>query len=159
MSCIYSRIEKNTAASIIAINEDCSSASQLSTTSNEHDEDMNMNSLLNSIIQEKCKSMPNLNTGVSAIQTILNEFNFPGNKRMNCEANVWDYWRNNTFNRPELYRLAAVVFAVPPTEVATERNFSLLSFILNKYRNKLESSSLERIMFMKANADLFESLK
>lgn len=156
---LYNRVKKNASESVIAINEDCSSALELSTISTEQDDDLNMNSLLNSIIQEKCKSMPNLNTGVSAIETILNEFNFPGNKRMNCESNVWDYWRNNTFNRPELYRLAAVVFAVPPTEVGTERNFSILSFVLNKYRNKLESSSLERIMFMKANADLFESLK
>lgn len=155
---LYHRINKNksTTSSAVCINENSVSALELSSMSfNESgmlDESIDVG--LEDILQQKCQSMPNLSTSNTNIETLLQEFDFSGNKRMKCSENVWNYWRNNIDNRPELFKLAAVLFAVPPTEVGTERNFSTLNFVLNKYRNGLSDQSIERIMFMKCNKDL-----
>lgn len=117
---------------------------------------------LENIISQKCHSMPNddsnFGTNNTCIETLLNEFDFSGNKRMNSKESVRDYWQNNMDNRPELFKLASVIFAVQSTEVSTERNFSVLNFILNRYRNSLSDESLERIMFMKVNQNLFKQI-
>lgn len=71
------------------------------------------------------------------ILQILDEFNFTGNKRIPSSENVRDFWRRNIDSRPELFNLAAILFAVPPTEVGCERNFSTLKLVLTKLRNRL----------------------
>lgn len=92
------------------------------------------------------------------ISSILNEFDYTGQKRMKSDENIFDFWRNNIDSRPELYNLAAVLLAIPPTEVGCEQNFSILKLVLTKLRNKLNDNSLERILFMKFNSDLFDKI-
>lgn len=154
---LYHRINKNsTTSTSCVINENSVSALELSSMSFNESEllDDSIDVGLEDILQQKCQSMPNLTTSNTNIETLLQEFDFGGNKRMKSTENAWSYWQNNVDHRPELYKLAAVLFAVPPTEVGTERIFSMLNFILNKYRNSLSDESVERIMFMKSNKDL-----
>lgn len=68
---------------------------------------------------------------------------------------VWKYWYDMRFQHPLLYDLAKTVFAVAPTEVSVERNFSTLDFILNKKRASLHDENLEMILFLKLNHSLF----
>lgn len=56
---------------------------------------------------------------------------------------------------PELYKLAMVVFAVPPTEVQIERDFSDLKWIFTERRYNLSQARLEAILFLHLNKDLF----
>lgn len=42
-----------------------------------------------------------------------------------------DFWIENKSLHPELYELAMVVLAVPPTQVSVERSFFELKFILS----------------------------
>lgn len=77
-------------------------------------------------------------------------------QRIKSSESVMHFWNNNRATRPDLYRLAEVVFAAAPTEVAVERNFSTLDFILTKLRNSLSDESVERILLIKLNKALFD---
>lgn len=87
------------------------------------------------------------------ISVILNEFE--KTPPLNVHANIYDFWEANKTKWPELYLLAQVLFSIPATEVNTERFFSHLNFILNKFRNKLSDESLEHILLIKLNPDMF----
>lgn len=73
--------------------------------------------------------------------------------------NVLDYWEETKKEQPELYKLAAVIFAIPPTEVPIERDFSRLNFVFTDRRCRLTEERLEDIMLLHINPDLFESVK
>lgn len=65
------------------------------------------------------------------------------------------YWNSIHSEYPNLYEVAKIVLAVPPTEVGIERNFSHLDFILNKRRNSLTDETLETILILRLNRNLF----
>lgn len=88
-----------------------------------------------------------------SLQTEL--MNFQGIDRLVATANVMTFWSDNRFKFPILNSLARTIFAVPPTEVSVERHFSSLTFILNKYRNKLSDENLEMVLFLKLNKSIF----
>lgn len=69
------------------------------------------------------------------------------------------YWETEQKNHPQLYKLAKVVFAIPPTEVEIERNFSKLNYIFNDRRCRLTQERLEDIMIINLNPDLFNEVK
>lgn len=94
-------------------------------------------------------------SGQDHIRALLDDFNYSGNNRLISDENVRQFWKENQKRMPELSKLADVIFSIWSTEVLTERNFSTLSFVLNKYRNSLSAESLEEIMFVKLNEDLF----
>lgn len=54
-----------------------------------------------------------------------------------------------------LYDLARTIYAVAPTEVSVERNFSTLDFVLNKRRTNLLDENLEMVLFLKLNKSLY----
>lgn len=68
---------------------------------------------------------------------------------------VLEYWEKAKEIYPDLYKLAMVVFSVPPTEVQIERDFSSLDFIFTKRRGSLGYERLEDIMLIYLNKDLF----
>lgn len=80
--------------------------------------------------------------------------NFSRISRSHAETNIRSFWKTKKFEYPILYELSQIVFAVPPTEVAVERNFSALDFILTKRRNRLSDRNLEIILFLKLNSKL-----
>lgn len=71
-------------------------------------------------------------------------------------SSILDYWENMKEKERELYRIASVVFSVPPTEVAIERDFSHLDSVFTKRRGNLCHSRLEDIFVIHLNRDLFE---
>lgn len=68
---------------------------------------------------------------------------------------VLKYWESMKDTEPELYKLAMVVFAVPPTEVQIERDFSDLKWIFTERRYNLSQTRLEAILLLHLNKDLF----
>lgn len=77
-------------------------------------------------------------------------------KREPATRHPMDFWVENKHSNPELNLLAQLVFGVCPTETSVERNFSGLSYVLNKYRCNLTDKMLESILFIRLNKDLFE---
>ncbi|KAE8913989.1 hypothetical protein PF005_g10661 [Phytophthora fragariae] len=55
---------------------------------------------------------------------------------------------------PNLYRIAIRVFAVPTSSAASERVWSIYSFLMTKRRNRLAFEKLERIAFIYINSYL-----
>lgn len=121
---------------------------ELSTNSNEFD---GSDDLLETFLQEACNLT---SVGDGPIELFIRDF--WNVQRIKASESVMHFWNNNRATRPDLYRLAEVVFAAAPTEVAVERTFSTLDFILTKLRNSLSDKSVERILLIKLNKSLFD---
>lgn len=70
-------------------------------------------------------------------------------------SSILSYWEDIKEEHNELYRIAMVVFSVPPTEVQIERDFSHLDCVFTKRRSNLCQSRLEEIFLIHLNPDLF----
>lgn len=101
-----------------------------------------------------------MTTSSENIMFMLQQFNIEAEKKKREPAirHPMDYWYENKHAMPELYELAKLVFAVCPTETSVERNFSGLSFVFNRYRGNLSDKTLELIMFVRLNKELFEKV-
>lgn len=75
--------------------------------------------------------------------------------RLPSSTNIIEFWESMKVEFPELFVLACIVYAIPPTQCDIERNFSALSFIFNNKRYKLLQCILEAIMLIRLNPDLF----
>lgn len=69
---------------------------------------------------------------------------------------IWDRFKNEF---PRLYKIATVLYAIPPTEVQIERDFSNLEFIFTTRRYNLSAELLESILAIHLNKDLFREIK
>lgn len=78
---------------------------------------------------------------------------------LSSSESVIDYWESIKQDNAQLYKLAMVVFAIPPTEVQIERDFSKLDYVFNDRRCKLAHERLEDIMIINLNPDLFYVVK
>lgn len=87
------------------------------------------------------------------IKEILSTFN--NMERMPTIIDPRKYWRERKMSAPQMYTLSKVVFATPGSQAVVERKFCLLSHTLTKFRNSLSDETLERILFMRSNSDLF----
>lgn len=90
--------------------------------------------------------------GNNAIETTIELFQ-PEQMSSNCS--VLQYWESMKNSEPKLYKLATVVFSVPPTEVQIERDFSNLKCVFTDRRSNLEQQRLEDIMLIHLNKYLF----
>lgn len=95
----------------------------------------------------------NVNRESIEMGEILESFN--NMDRMPTKIDPRKYWRERKMSAPQMYTLSKVVFAVPGSQAAVERKFSFLSHTLTKFRNSLSDETLERILFMRSNSDLF----
>lgn len=77
----------------------------------------------------------------------------------NDELTVMDYWEKEKEKQPQLYKLAAIVFSIPPTETQIERDFSHLDYVFNDRRCSLTEERLEDIMVINLNPQLFDIVK
>lgn len=87
------------------------------------------------------------------IREILEDFY--GQKEQ-LSVNILDYWNNHRNKWPELYKLASVVFAIPPTQTTVERAFSSLVLILTARRTRLHGDILQNILLVRLNSKLFK---
>lgn len=76
-------------------------------------------------------------------------------KRLPRTVNINKYWEEKKNSDPELFQLASVIFGVASAQTSVERNFSALTFILNRYRCNLSDENLEDILFIRTNKELF----
>lgn len=74
------------------------------------------------------------------------------------DACIFDYWENNKQAQPELYKLASVIHAVPPTQTTVERAFSAMALILSPLRTNLCDTVLENILTLRLNREIFEEI-
>ncbi|KAL5239421.1 hypothetical protein ACI65C_006831 [Semiaphis heraclei] len=77
--------------------------------------------------------------------------NFNRVDRLHYKTNILSYWEEQKYDKPDLYKLACVVHAVPATQVSVERSFSGLKFILSDLRSSLSSEALDAIMIIRSN--------
>lgn len=69
---------------------------------------------------------------------------------------IHEFWCENQRRFPLLYQLADIIMSIPPTEVGCERNFSKLSFLMNRLRCSLSDQEIEKMLFLNLNSDLFD---
>lgn len=71
-----------------------------------------------------------------------------------------DFWQQPNIKKryPELYQLSVLVNAVPVTQVTVERAFSIVAFILSSRRCKLSEKTLNDILLIRLNKQLFEKI-
>lgn len=75
------------------------------------------------------------------------------------KMSIIDFWESVEMNHPKLYEIAMVVYAIPPTEVEIERDFSILEFVFSGRRCKLSKHLIDDILLIKLNKDLFQIIK
>lgn len=90
------------------------------------------------------------------IDMLLESFNPP---IVSSKTDILEYWESLKDDNEELYKLATVIFSIPPTEVQIERDFSELNFVFNALRCALTKERLEDIMIINLNKDLFFTVK
>lgn len=90
------------------------------------------------------------------IEFSLDTFDPPA---MPSDQNILQFWQDCRREHEELYNLAMVVMAVPPTEVQVERDFSKLNHVFTDRRCRLLEERLEDIMLIHLNAELFYRVK
>lgn len=90
------------------------------------------------------------------IDFVLDSFN---PEPIKCKDDILIYWETIKNNAPSLYKIAMVVFAIPPTEVQIERDFSKLNFVFSNRRCRLTEERLEDIMAIHLNDELFHEVK
>lgn len=90
------------------------------------------------------------------IEMLLETFDTP---TVSSKTDVIQFWEAEKENNEILYKLAMIVFAIPPTEVQIERDFSKLNFVFSHLRCRLTEERLEDIMVINLNSDLFYDVK
>lgn len=86
------------------------------------------------------------------IKRILNEFD--GTEEP-PSTSVLEFWEKNKNVYNDLYKLASVIFSIPPTQSSVERAFSALALVLTSRRTKLNSKTLEEILLIRLNYNIF----
>lgn len=122
-------------------------------------ESIELEEFLNSMYgQIETESEGNNNKPESAsenIETILQKF--MGTKEP-LTTSVFNYWQTNVEIKPELYKLAAVIHSVPPTQTTVERAFSAMALILSPLRTRLSDKNLENILLIRLNREIFKEI-
>lgn len=76
--------------------------------------------------------------------------------RQSFSTDLWDYWLKREKSHPELFNVAMVVLAAPSNQVSVERAFSALALVLSPQRTRLGPDTLENILLIKLNKDVFK---
>lgn len=69
-------------------------------------------------------------------------------------TDILNYWKKLTGDE-ELSAVAAVVLAIPVTQVSIERSFSQLPLILSDHRTQMDSDTLRKMVIVKLNKFYF----
>lgn len=95
----------------------------------------------------------NANGRAIEVREILDSFD--NMERLPTRTDPRKYWKDRKMSAPQIYSLSKIIFAVPGSQAAVERNFSTLNRTLTKFRSRLSDDTLERILFMSCNRALF----
>lgn len=80
-------------------------------------------------------------------------------EKLSADASVISFWDSSKERNKHLHELAMVVYAIPPAETQIERDFSLLEFIFSQRRQNLCSETLEAILTINLNSEIFYDIK
>lgn len=111
-------------------------------------------SIFISRIRNQASVAINMNTSSqsnSDIKRLLLEFN----NQEDLTKSVLTFWEENKFTKPELYKLANIIFAIPPTQSSVERSFSALALILTPLRTQLSDKVLSEILLIRLNKAIY----
>lgn len=65
------------------------------------------------------------------------------------------YWEEQKSLKPELYKLANIIFAISPTQASVERAFSALALILTPLRTQMSDKLLFEILLVRLNKSIY----
>lgn len=71
---------------------------------------------------------------------------------------ILKFWDDHSNEHPDLYELASIIHAIPPSQATVERAFSVLGYIYNSKRTRLAPETLENILMIILNRDLVEAI-
>lgn len=71
---------------------------------------------------------------------------------------VWTHWLARKHSHPELYEVAMAILSGPSSQVSVERAFSALALVLSDLRTGLSDESLQDILMIKLNKEVFEKI-
>lgn len=77
---------------------------------------------------------------------------------VNVKKPILEYWEENKFRNPILYKLSQIIYAVPPTQTTVERSFSALPLILTSLRTNISDTNLNNILLIRSNSRLLKEL-
>lgn len=69
---------------------------------------------------------------------------------------IFALWEQMKTAWPEIYTLASVILAIPPTQTTVERAFSALALVFTSHRTKLSDQSLQNILLVRLNYKIYE---
>lgn len=96
----------------------------------------------------------------SHITKAIDKYNSSIQIRMKSSENIHAFWEKNKEEYGfELYEIASVIFAVPPTQTSVERTFSALKFMLTDKRYNLNQDLLECMLLIHLNRDIYYRVK
>lgn len=108
-----------------------------------------LKTILKSMEREKNSGRPTN----KVIQDSLCEFR--KENRIPTNVNILKWWKEQQNQRPELYDISKIILAASATQVSVERLFSAVKFIMSPRRNRLDDDSLNAVLILKTNKDLF----
>lgn len=89
------------------------------------------------------------------IEALLNKFT---GVQAPVTSSALEFWEQHKEQMPELYKLAAAIFAIPPTESSVECAFSALAIVLAPRRTRLGDDTLQNILIVRLNQRLFAGI-
>lgn len=108
---------------------------------------------LSGVEQEPTPNIENDTTDISDLIDMFQPDPIPS------KESVLIYWETVREQHPQLHKLATIIFAIPPTEVQIERDFSKLDYVFTDRRCSLTQERLEDIMLLNLNPTLFFEIK
>lgn len=93
----------------------------------------------------------NVEITISDIEVAIDAFDPP---HVPINSSLFDYWETKDCNR-ELREVALAIFSISPSEVQCERDFSHLKRILSDLRSKLLPETLQNILTINLNKDIY----
>lgn len=125
-----------------------------STPDREDESSLDELSIFISRIRSQAPVAANMNTDErshSDIKRLLLEFD----DQTDLTKSVLTFWEENKFTKPELYKLANIIFSIPPTQSSVERTFSALALILTPLRTQLSDKVLSEILVIRLNKPIY----
>ena len=71
---------------------------------------------------------------------------FDAERRLETDGVIFDYWKTQKLNKPELYLLAQIALSFTVTQVSVERAFSSLKYVSALYRQDPKPNIVEYIL-------------
>lgn len=117
--------------------------------------------LSNAAGQSSLDNSFNFPRNTSAISVAVHHYEqFVSGIRMKSSESVHEFWeKNKTKFGLELYEIASIIFAVPPTQASVERSFSALKYMFIDYRYNLSEDLLECCLLIHLNPQFYYMVK